>query len=119
MSDEGVSVSRSGQLDSPVAEDPFTKQFFQIAERVAESESTVMISGESGTGKELIAKAIHIGSDRKDNPFIANKCAAITENLLVSELFVVIAHYPGLHNKEVLKGKVRLDDGGTIILDEI
>lgn len=86
---------------------------------IAKTDSTVYLYGESGTGKELIAKAIHIGSNRKDNPFIAINCAAIPENLLESELFGVIAQYPGLHNNEALKGKFELAHGGTIILDEI
>ncbi len=86
---------------------------------IARTDSTVFINGESGTGKELIARAIHYSSERKEKPFIAINCAAIPDNLWESELFGVIANYPGLHNKEALKGKFELADGGTIFLDEI
>jgi two-component system response regulator FlrC len=118
MSEEGVSVTRSGQLDSPVAEDPFTKQFFQIAERVAESESTVMISGESGTGKEVLARFIHDKSPRRKKPFVALNCAAIPENMLEATLF---GHekgaFTGAYNSS--PGKFEQANGGTLLLDEI
>lgn len=118
MSDEGASVTRSGQANSPVAEDPFTKQFFQIAERVAESESTVMISGESGTGKEVLARFIHDQSPRKKKPFIALNCAAIPENMLEATLF---GHekgaFTGAYNSS--PGKFEQANGGTLLLDEI
>lgn len=118
MSEEGVSVTRIGQTDSPVAEDPFTKQFFQIAERVAETESTVMISGESGTGKEVLARFIHDYSPRKKKPFIALNCAAIPENMLEATLF---GHekgaFTGAYNSS--PGKFEQANGGTLLLDEI
>ena len=118
MSDDGVSVTRSGQADSPVAEDPFSKQFFQIAERVAESESTVMISGESGTGKEVLARFIHDRSPRRKKPFIALNCAAIPENMLEATLF---GHekgaFTGAYNSS--PGKFEQANGGTLLLDEI
>lgn len=118
MSDEGVGVTRSGQPDSPVAEDPFTKQFFQIAERVAESESTVMISGESGTGKEVLARFIHDKSPRKKKPFIALNCAAIPENMLEATLF---GHEKGAFTGAISSspGKFEQANGGTLLLDEI
>lgn len=118
MSEEGVSVTRSGQSESPVAEDPFTKQFFQIAERVAESESTVMISGESGTGKEVLARFIHDKSPRRKKPFVALNCAAIPENMLEATLF---GHekgaFTGAYNSS--PGKFEQANGGTLLLDEI
>ena len=118
MADEGVSVTRSGQSESPVAEDPFTKQFFQIAERVAESESTVMISGESGTGKEVLARFIHDKSPRRKKPFVALNCAAIPENMLEATLF---GHekgaFTGAYNSS--PGKFEQASGGTLLLDEI
>jgi two-component system response regulator GlrR len=86
--------------------------------RIAKSDSTVYIHGESGTGKELIAKALHLASDRKDKPFIAINCAAIPESLLESELFG--------HEKGAFTGAVRSTKGlftqaheGTLFLDEI
>lgn len=118
MSDEGVSVTRSGQSELPVAADPFTKQFFQIAERVAESESTVMISGESGTGKEVLARYIHDKSPRRKKPFVALNCAAIPENMLEATLF---GHekgaFTGAYNSS--PGKFEQANGGTLLLDEI
>jgi len=112
-------VSERYDFTNIVAKSKIMQTTLEQVSRIAKTDSTVYLYGESGTGKELIAKAIHIGSDRKDNPFIAINCAAIPENLLESELFGVISQYPGLHNKEALKGKFELADGGTIILDEI
>lgn len=118
MSDEGVVATRSGQGVAPVAEDPFTKQFFQIAERVADSESTVMISGESGTGKEVLARFIHDKSPRRKKPFVALNCAAIPENMLEATLF---GHekgaFTGAYNSS--PGKFEQANGGTLLLDEI
>ncbi len=90
----------------------------ELVSRVAETDSTIFIYGESGTGKELIAKALHLASDRKDKPFVAINCAAIPETLLQSELFG--------HKKGSFTGAVRDSKGlfvqaheGTIFLDEI
>ena len=118
LSSEGACVTRAGQLDSPVAEDPFTKQFFQIAERVAESESTVMISGESGTGKEVLARFIHDKSPRRKKPFVALNCAAIPENMLEATLF---GHEKGAFTGAISSspGKFEQANGGTLLLDEI
>lgn len=118
LSDEGVVATRSGQGVAPVAEDPFTKQFFQIAERVAESESTVMISGESGTGKEVLARFIHDKSPRRKKPFVALNCAAIPENMLEATLF---GHEKGAFTGAYASspGKFEQANGGTLLLDEI
>ena len=91
---------------------------FKMIERVADTESTVLILGESGTGKELVAKALHFNSRRKTNPFVPINCSALPENLLESELF---GHRKGaftgaLNDK---KGLFEEADGGTILLDEI
>ena len=91
---------------------------FKMIERVADTDSTVLILGESGTGKELVAKALHFNSRRKTNPFIPINCSALPENLLESELF---GHRKGaftgaLNDK---KGLFEEADGGTIFLDEI
>ena len=87
-------------------------------ERVAKSNSPVIITGESGTGKELIARAIHSNSHRKFSPLVSVHCGALTESLLESELF---GHEKGaftgaMYNR---KGRFEMADGGTIFLDEI
>lgn len=91
---------------------------FKLVETVSHSTATVLIQGESGTGKELVARAIHFNSDRKEKPFIAVNCSALTETLLESELF---GHVKGsftgaMANK---KGLFEAADAGTIFLDEI
>lgn len=101
-----------------VAEDEKTKRVIRIAERVAQSDATVLLSGESGTGKEVIAKLIHENSPRKDKPFIAVNCAAIPENMLESMLFgYEKGAYTGAHQSR--PGKFEQANGGTILLDEI
>lgn len=91
---------------------------FSAIRKVAKTDAPVLIMGESGTGKELVAKAIHLVSDRKDRPFIVINSSAIPETLLESELF---GHekgaFTGAHIKR--KGRIELADGGTLFLDEI
>lgn len=95
------------------------KEILKDIERLSNIDATVLITGETGTGKDLIAEAIHQNSKRKGKPFIEVNCAAIPNNLLESELFGVIADYPGFHNKESLKGKFELANDGTIFLNEV
>lgn len=104
--------------DEPVAEDPISKRMFQLAAKVAASDSTVMISGESGTGKEVLARYIHQQSPRADQPFVAINCAAIPENMLEAILF---GHEKGAFTGAVASspGKFEQANGGTILLDEI
>jgi len=94
------------------------KDVFELIGKVADTDSTILISGESGTGKELIAKAIHYSSYRKDRPFIPVNCGAIPEELLESELF---GHekgaFTGAHKART--GRFELADTGTVFLDEI
>jgi Nif-specific regulatory protein len=90
----------------------------EIIERVAKTDSSVLILGESGVGKELIAEQIHLKSARKDMPFIRVNCAALPEGLLESELF---GHVKGAFTDAIQnrRGRFELADGGTIFLDEI
>ena len=94
------------------------RNMIKTAEKVADSDVTVMITGESGTGKELIAKAVHNKSSRKDKPFIAVNCAGIPDSLLESELF---GHEKGAFTDATSckKGKFELANEGTLFLDEI
>ena len=91
---------------------------FKMIGKVAETDTTVLISGESGTGKELVAEAIHNYSRRKDNAFVVVNCAALPENLLESELFgYEKGAFTGAAARKI--GRFELAEGGTIFLDEI
>jgi len=101
-----------------VAESSVMKNLMSIIREVAKSDITVLLAGESGTGKEIIAKTIHKYSNRNIKPFVAVNCAAISENLLESELF---GHERGSFTGAVERrlGKFELANGGTLLLDEI
>ena len=103
---------------SMIGESKAMREVYEFVSRVAGRDSTVLISGESGTGKELVARAVHQNSGRKDKPFVAINCAAITETLLESELF---GHERGSFTGAVAqkKGKLEVAEGGTVFLDEI
>ena len=97
---------------------PRLRAAFRLVQKVAPTESTVLITGESGTGKELFARALHALSPRRDGPFVAVNCAAIPESLLENELF---GHergaYTGASSRE--EGRFEQARGGTLLLDEI
>lgn len=91
---------------------------FQLVETIAPTTSTVLIAGESGTGKELVARAIHFNSLRKDHPFVALNCGALSETLLDSELFGhVRGAFTGADTNK--KGLIEVAEKGSIFLDEI
>ena len=94
------------------------QEVFKMIERVADSDSTILVLGESGTGKELVAKALHYNSRRQFAPFVPINCSALPENLLESELF---GHRKGAFTGAITdkKGLFQEADGGTIFLDEI
>lgn len=94
------------------------KAVFEMVEKIAKSDSAVMIYGESGTGKEMVARAIHFHSNRKDNSFVKVNCGALAEGVLESELF---GHEKGSFTGAIRRklGRFELADKGTIFLDEI
>ena len=105
---EEIIYARKGKME----------QVLDLVSKVVTNDISVLIIGETGTGKELIARAIHKKSDRKNAPFVAVNCGALTESLLESELF---GHEKGSFTGAITmrKGKFELADGGVIFLDEI
>ncbi len=105
-------------LPEIIAESPQMREVLRLVQRVAPSDTSVLVTGESGTGKELIAQAIHGMSNREKGSFIDLNCAALQENLLESELF---GHesgaFSGAKGKKI--GLFELADNGTLFLDEV
>ena len=101
-----------------IARSPVILEKLDIVERVAKSDSSVLILGESGVGKELFAEQLHLKSDRVSGPFVRVNCAALPEGLLESELF---GHVKGAFTDAIAnrKGRFEIADKGTIFLDEI
>ncbi len=104
--------------DEPIAKSANSQQLLQLANRMAQTDSTVLIVGESGTGKEVLARYIHQQSPRVKQPFIAINCAAIPENMLEAMLFgYEKGAYTGAYSSA--PGKFEQANGGTLLLDEI
>jgi DNA-binding NtrC family response regulator len=101
-----------------IGKTPMIQQVLQMVQKIAPTDSTVLITGETGVGKELIALEIHSGSQRRDHPFVKVNCAAIPETLLESDLF---GHEKGAFTGAVTTkpGRFEIAHKGTILLDEI
>ena len=111
-------LERPADPDAPVAADPAARELLRVAERVAASNATVMLSGESGSGKEVYARYIHRRSARGACSFVAINCAAIPENLLEAVLFgYEKGAFTGAHAAHA--GKFEQANGGTLLLDEV
>jgi len=113
-----TAISSGGEFHQFVAADASVLDLFKVIEQVAETNSSVLILGESGVGKELVAERIHLKSPRCSKPFVRVNCAALSEQLLESELF---GHVRGAFTDAVSDSTGRFEsaNGGTIFLDEI
>jgi DNA-binding NtrC family response regulator len=111
-------LKKKYQFNQLIGNSPMIQDVFKMIERVADTDSTILILGESGTGKELVARALHFNSRRQFAPFVPINCSALPENLLESELF---GHCKGAFTGAIndKKGLFQEADGGTIFLDEI
>lgn len=111
-------LKKKYRFNQIIGSSPAMQGVFKMVERVADTDSTVLIRGESGTGKELVAKALHYNSQRQFSPFVPINCSALPEHLLESELF---GHrkgsFTGAINDKI--GLFQEADGGTIFLDEV
>ncbi len=101
-----------------IGRSPAMQSVYRTIEKVADSDSSVLVTGESGTGKELVARAIHMSSPRREGPFVRVNCGALAEGVLESELF---GHERGAFTGAVKQrmGRFELADGGVLFLDEI
>jgi DNA-binding NtrC family response regulator len=111
-------LRKTYQFSQIIGGAPKMQEVFKLIERVADTDSTILILGESGTGKELVARALHYNSRRQFAPFVPVNCSALPENLLESELF---GHRRGSFTGAIndKKGLFQEADGGTIFLDEV
>ncbi len=118
---ENQALRQMAEISAPrplVGNSETMSEIRKTIERVAKSNATILIRGESGTGKEIVARAIHNASDRADRPLLAVNCAALSENLLESELF---GHEKGAFTgaDRLRRGRFELADTGSLLLDEI
>ncbi len=111
-------IGRDVAFENLVGSGPAMRKVFETIEKLAETDLTVLVRGESGTGKELVAQALHHRSPRRSRPFVAVNCAAISRELVESELF---GHEKGAFTGADARriGRFEAADGGTILLDEI
>jgi transcriptional regulator with PAS, ATPase and Fis domain len=111
-------AEREQNFQGIISRSPAMRNVFQIIRNAAETEATVLVRGESGSGKELVARAIHDLSGRRNAPFLAVNCAALSANLLESELF---GHVRGAFTGAIKdhKGVFQRAEGGTLFLDEV
>lgn len=111
-------VTEKYSFPNIIGDHPKMREIFEIINKVAKTDATVLIQGESGTGKDLIAKTIHYNSLRKEKPLVTVNCGALTESLLTSELF---GHRKGSFTGAIRDtiGRFQAANGGTVVLDEI
>ena len=111
-------LTSEGQFGAMIGASASMRQLFELADRVAAAEVTVLMQGESGTGKELLAREIHRRSNRGSKPFVPLNCAAVPEHLIESELFgYEKGAFTGATSQK--RGKFELAHGGTLFLDEV
>jgi DNA-binding NtrC family response regulator len=111
-------LKKSSGIKTIIGKREEIQKVFTLVDKVADTDSTILICGESGTGKELIARAIHFRSNRANNPFVSINCGALPENLLESELF---GHVKGSFTGAIRDkdGLFKVAQGGTFFLDEV
>jgi two-component system response regulator HupR/HoxA len=111
-------VERKYAFDRIIGSSPAMNRVFEVMEKVAETDATVLITGETGTGKDLVARAIHYSGRRKDRRFLAQNCASLPDTLLESELFGhTRGAFTGAHAEK--KGLFEVAHRGTVFLDEV
>jgi len=116
--EKDILLSEARETYKMVGASPGIERVYQLIDKVAPTDATVLITGESGTGKELVARAIHINSKRPAYPFVEINCAAVPDTLIESELF---GHVKGAFTGAVKtqEGKFQQADDGTLFMDEI